>query len=183
MPNSTAESTILVQLLYMPMLFFSGTTIPSRILPNWLQIAAQFLPSAYLLSGLQAIVLQQESILRRTGRAVLALLLHGGLALFLAMKLFRWEKEQKLTGSAKLWVLAAFLPFIVLGGYQAYSKESINKSRLLDRQHAPQSRPALPKRAASSLATAACWKMPRCSSATARSKQIFTRTAPSAKAA
>src|SRR5579883_2379832 len=59
--NSTAESTIMVQLLYMPMLFFSGTTIPMSVLPGWLQIAAQFLPSAYLLSGLQGIMLQQES--------------------------------------------------------------------------------------------------------------------------
>ena len=31
------------------------------------------------------------------------------------MKLFRWEKEEKIRGSAKLWVLVVLLPFIVMG--------------------------------------------------------------------
>jgi hypothetical protein len=33
----------------------------------------------------------------------------------ISMKLFRWEKEEKIRGSAKLWVLAVLLPFIVTG--------------------------------------------------------------------
>jgi hypothetical protein len=36
----------------------------------------------------------------------------GGL---ISMKLFRWEKEEKIRGRAKLWVLVVLLPFIVMG--------------------------------------------------------------------
>ena len=31
------------------------------------------------------------------------------------MKLFRWEKEEKIRGSAKLWVLVVLLPFFAMG--------------------------------------------------------------------
>jgi hypothetical protein len=31
------------------------------------------------------------------------------------LKLFRWEKEEKIKGSAKWWVVVALLPFIVMG--------------------------------------------------------------------
>jgi len=41
--------------------------------------------------------------------------LGGGL---ISMKLFRWEKEEKIRGRAKLWVLVVLLPFIVLGTWQ-----------------------------------------------------------------
>ena len=53
--NSTAESTVLVQLLYMPMMFLSGAAIPASLLPRWTQTIAQFLPASYLVSGMQGI--------------------------------------------------------------------------------------------------------------------------------
>ncbi len=61
------------------------------------------------------------------------LLLTALVGAFIAAKLFRWEKEEKLRPAAKLWVLAVLLPFIVLGSYQAYSKENIVKTHVLDR--------------------------------------------------
>ena len=36
----------------------------------------------------------------------------------ISMKLFRWEKEEKIRGRAKLWVLVVLLPFIVMGVWQ-----------------------------------------------------------------
>jgi hypothetical protein len=43
---------------------------------------------------------------------MLLTILGGGL---ISMKLFRWEKEEKIRGSAKLWVLAVLAPFFVMG--------------------------------------------------------------------
>jgi ABC-2 type transport system permease protein len=43
--NSTAESNVLVQILYMPMLMLSGAMFPASMLPRWTQVAAQFLPA------------------------------------------------------------------------------------------------------------------------------------------
>ena len=57
-----AESNVLVQMLYMPMMFLSGATIPASLLPRWTQTVAQFMPAAYLVSGMQGIVTQHESL-------------------------------------------------------------------------------------------------------------------------
>ena len=60
--NSMAESNVLVQLLYMPMMFLSGAAIPASLLPRWTQTVAQFMPAAYLVSGMQGIITQHESL-------------------------------------------------------------------------------------------------------------------------
>ena len=54
-------------------------------------------------------------------------------ATFIATKLFRWEKEEKLRASAKLWVLVVLLPFLFLGAYQAWSQHDLVKARILAR--------------------------------------------------
>ena len=51
--NSAQESQILVQLVYLPMLFLSGTTFSITLLPVWAQTFAQFLPATYLVTALQ----------------------------------------------------------------------------------------------------------------------------------
>lgn len=131
--NSMSESNILIQLLYMPMLFASGATIPISLMPGYMQVVAQFMPAAYLSTGIQRILLRGDSLLDTAG-PLGALLLCMALATFISVKLFRWEKEQKIAGNAKLWVAAVLLPFFALGIYQAYSMEHVTESKLLDRQ-------------------------------------------------
>ena len=130
--NSMQESQIVIQLIYFPMLFLSGTTIPLSILPNWVQILAQFIPATHLMTGMQAILARNESLAQNASEAG-ALLLTMVLATFIGVKLFRWEKEEKIRGTAKLWLLAVLAPFLILGVYQAYSKDSVVKARLLNR--------------------------------------------------
>lgn len=131
--NSMGESNILIQLLYMPMLFISGATIPISSLPTYMQVVSQFLPAAYLNSGIQRILLRGDSILETLG-PLAALAACTAFATFIALKLFRWEKEQKIPRNAKLWVAGVLLPFFVMGGYQSYSRDHITESKLLDRQ-------------------------------------------------
>lgn len=130
--NSAAEGNILVQLLYMPMLFLSGATIPVSAMPLGAQIVSQFLPASYLNSGVQHVFLRSEALTSSLG-AVAALVASTVLATFLAMKLFRWEKDEKLPGKSKAWAVAVFIPFLILGGWQAYSRDHINESKRLDR--------------------------------------------------
>ena len=127
--NSMQESVILVQITYFAMLFLSGASFPISIFPTWLQNLSQFIPATYLVSGLQSILLRRESILQN-GLPVLALSITAAVALFVATKLFRWEKEEKIRSSAKLWILAVLAPFFFLGTYQAYTKDNIEKSRI-----------------------------------------------------
>jgi imidazolonepropionase-like amidohydrolase/ABC-type multidrug transport system permease subunit len=130
--NSVAESNILIQLMYMPMLFLSGATFPITELPIWAQIVSQFLPASYLYAGVQGIVLRHESI-GQNAVSALALIVAMLVAMLISVKLFRWEKEETIARSAKLWILAVFVPFILIGGYQAYSRENIAKNRMYER--------------------------------------------------
>jgi ABC-type multidrug transport system permease subunit len=131
--NSMQESQILIQLFYLPMLFLSGATFPVSAMPQWLQIIAQFIPSAHLFAGLQGILLRKEG-LDTQWKSLVALMLTLIVGMFLSIKLFRWEKEEKVKSSAKMWVLAALAPFLLLGVYQAYSKESITRAKVLQRE-------------------------------------------------
>src|SRR3977135_3847354 len=133
--NSSQEANILIQIVYMPMLFLSGATFPLSFMPNWLQIVTQFIPASYLVTGMSGILQRGETIAQNYKSAA-ALVVTMWVGLFIATKLFRWEREEKLKPSAKLWVLVVLLPFFLLGGYQAYSRQELTKARILDRERA-----------------------------------------------
>jgi imidazolonepropionase-like amidohydrolase/ABC-type multidrug transport system permease subunit len=130
--NSSQESLILIQPIYMGMLFLSGATIPLSVFPDWLQNVTQFIPATYLMIGIAGILQQGESVWQNW-QAVAALVVTAAVGLFIATKLFRWEKEEKLRNSAKLWVLAALAPFLILGIYQSWSRQDLAKAKILAR--------------------------------------------------
>src|SRR5580698_8719048 len=131
--NSMQESQIIVQLLYFPMLFLGGATFPIGIMPAWLQSAAQFIPTTYLSTGLNAILTGNESILQNLSSAG-ALIVTAIVGTLLAVKLFRWEKEEKMRSSAKLWLVVVLAPFFAMGAFQSYSKSNVLKTRILERE-------------------------------------------------
>lgn len=131
--NSSQEANILIQLVYLPMLFLSGATFPLTMLPSWVQVITQFIPATYLTLGLSRI-LQGDESLAQNWKAVAALLVAALVGLTIATKLFRWEKEEKLRPAAKFWVVVVLLPFLFLGIYQASSKQELTRARILDRQ-------------------------------------------------
>src|SRR5262249_10290679 len=122
--NSVAESNVLVQMLYMPMLFLSGAMFPTSMMPRWTQTISQFIPAAYLVSGVQSIVTQHQT-LWVNWKSLGSLCITGALALFVATRLFRWEKDEKLKPAAKLWVAGVLAPFAALGVYQFRTNEQV----------------------------------------------------------
>ena len=54
----------------------------------------------------------------------------------MGVKLFRWEKEEKISGRAKLWILGVLSPFVLMGVYQARTHDSINKTKILEHESA-----------------------------------------------
>jgi imidazolonepropionase-like amidohydrolase/ABC-type multidrug transport system permease subunit len=130
--NTMGEATVAIQVVYMPMLFLSGATVPSAMLPGWAQTLAQFMPASYLVSGFQGIFFRNQN-LWDNAPAVAALLLTTVLGLFLAVQLFRWEKEEKIRPRKKLWVIAVLAPFVLMGSWQSYSKEHIGNNAALYR--------------------------------------------------
>jgi imidazolonepropionase-like amidohydrolase/ABC-type multidrug transport system permease subunit len=131
--NSMQESQIIIQLLYFPMLFLGGATFPISIMPNWLQMVSQFIPTTYLSLGLNGILGGHETLWQNRGAAG-ALLLTAVVGMFLAVKLFRWEKEEKMKGSAKAWLVVVMAPFLAAGVWQSYSKDNLEKGKVLTRE-------------------------------------------------
>jgi len=130
--NSAQEGGILIQILYLPMLFLSGATFPISIMPLWVQKIAQFMPATYMFQGVQSILIGNESIAANM-TAVIGLLITLVVAVFVGTKLFRWEKEEKISTRAKLWILVVLTPFVVMGAYQARTQTDIEKARMLSR--------------------------------------------------
>jgi ABC-type multidrug transport system permease subunit len=130
--NSAQESQILVQLVYLPMLFLTGATIPLAMLPVWAQEVAQFLPGTHLVTGLNGVMIRGESALEHW-QPLAVLLVTAVVATFISMQLFRWEKGEKMRTSAKLWLAAVVLPSLLLGGYQTATRQQITKTRVLYR--------------------------------------------------
>jgi imidazolonepropionase-like amidohydrolase/ABC-type multidrug transport system permease subunit len=131
--NSSQEANVLIQIVYMPMLLLSGATFPLSFMPNWLQIVTQFIPASYLVTGMSGILQRGEAIAQNY-KSVFALVVTFFVALFISTKLFRWEKEERLRPSAKLWVLVVLLPFFFLGGYQAWSRQELTKAKIIHRE-------------------------------------------------
>jgi imidazolonepropionase-like amidohydrolase/ABC-type multidrug transport system permease subunit len=130
--NSSQEGNILIQIVYMPMLFLSGASFPLSFMPDWLKLVTQFIPASYLVTGMSGILQRGETI-GQNSKSVFALVVTMLVGLFIATKLFRWEKEEKLRPAAKLWVLVVLLPFFLLGGYQVWSRQELTKSKINER--------------------------------------------------
>jgi imidazolonepropionase-like amidohydrolase/ABC-type multidrug transport system permease subunit len=133
--NTMQEATIAIQIVYMPMIFLSGATVPAAILPNWAQTVGQFMPASYLVSGFQGIFFRNQTLFDKSiATSAAALLLSAVIGTFLAVQLFRWEKEEKLRPRNKLWVVAVLAPFVAMGCWQTYSKDHIANNTALLRQ-------------------------------------------------
>ncbi len=131
--NTMQESQIIIQLLYLPMLFLCGATFPITVMPAWLQVVAQFLPATYLYTGLQGILVQKEGLFADP-TVLLALCVTTAVSTFISMKLFRWEKDEMIKPAAKLWLGAVLAPFLALGAWQTYSLENVDKAKVLYRE-------------------------------------------------
>jgi imidazolonepropionase-like amidohydrolase/ABC-type multidrug transport system permease subunit len=131
--NSAQESQIITQLIYLPMLFLSGATFPLQFFPHWLQILSQFIPATYLFQGMQSILLMNGT-LAGNWLPVVSLVITTVLGVFLGAKLFRWEKEEKIPGRAKLWLLAVMLPFFLMGIYQSRSDKNLRQVKIAARK-------------------------------------------------
>jgi ABC transporter DrrB family efflux protein len=117
--NTMQEGTILVQLFYFPMLLLSGATFPSEKFPRVMQIIHNFVPATYMVEGMKSIMIDGKGLADKKNLLAVAVLLITIVAgTVISMKLFRWEKEEKIRGSAKLWILVVLLPFIVMGIWQ-----------------------------------------------------------------
>jgi ABC-2 type transport system permease protein len=112
--NTMQEAQIYNNLAWITLLFLSGTTIPLPMLPKWIQTVAAFLPATYLVSAFQAVMIQSQPLYQHWPE-MLALVVSGAFGLLFAWKLFRWEKEERISRRQKWWTLGFVAPFLLVG--------------------------------------------------------------------
>ena len=115
--NTMQETQVLNQLLWLPLIFLSGATLPIAYLPKVAQGVAVFLPATYLVTGLQNAMYSSFPVWKLLTQ-ILSLFFWTVLTFFVAAQLFRWEPESKIPRNAKLWALATALPFFLLGVWE-----------------------------------------------------------------
>ncbi|MGH9535157.1 MAG: ABC transporter permease [Terriglobales bacterium] len=110
------EAQVFSNAAFFPLLFLSGATIPLAELPHWLQRVAAFLPSTYLVAGMQQAMIQGGRGALQPAQ-LLALVLAGIFGLTLSAQLFRWDKEERLPARRKLFAAAFAVPFLLMGAW------------------------------------------------------------------
>jgi ABC-type multidrug transport system permease subunit len=126
--NTMQETQVLNQLLWLPLIFLSGATLPMGYLPKSAQNLSVFLPATYLVSGLQNSVFSSFP-LRRILVQLVALAVWATLSFFVAAQLFRWEPEVKVPRRAKLWAAATVLPFFFFGIWESHNRQMLDQAQ------------------------------------------------------
>src|SRR6266478_4155595 len=146
--NTMQETQVLNQLLWLPLIFLSGATLPIAYLPKVAQGVAVFLPATYLVTGLQNAMYSSFPVWKLLTQ-ILSLFFWTVLTFFVAAQLFRWEPESKISRNAKLWALATALPFFLLGVWENKNGQILTQAqaayRSLDQpaksDHPPKAQP------------------------------------------
>jgi ABC-2 type transport system permease protein len=143
--NTMQETQVINQLIWFPLIFLSGATIPLANLPLVAKRVGLFLPATYLVTGLQSAIFASfapwsvDVLLALCSLAAWALL-----TFFLSAQLFRWEPESKIPRRAKLLAAATAIPFLLLGIWENKTNRTISQAQaMFDSLNAP-SKPDAP---------------------------------------
>lgn len=145
--NSMQETQVICNVIWFILLFLGGATVPLPSLPKFVQGIALYLPATYLITSVQKMLLGNESFFSQGG-AILSLAGCLLVSLFASVQMFRWEKEEKILGKAKLKALGAFLPFLLIGSYELFFGHQLADAREIMRQsqaRAAKQQPAQPQ--------------------------------------
>lgn len=115
--ENAKSAQVLSNLLFFPLMFLGGAAFPLEMLPPAVRQFARFLPSQYMVAGLSAVLERGES-LRANVVNLAVLCLVCVLALFLAVKLFRWEAKTPLPWRQKAWALLLVGVLVVAAWWQ-----------------------------------------------------------------
>jgi len=126
--NTMQETQVLNQLIWLPLIFLSGATLPIGYLPKSAQNISVFLPATYLVSGLQNAVFSSFPVQKILVQLV-ALAIWAVFSFFVATQLFRWEPEVKIPRRAKLWAAATALPFFFFGIWESQNRQMLNQAQ------------------------------------------------------
>jgi ABC-2 type transport system permease protein len=95
----TAEgSSAVVNAIYLPMAFISGAFFSTQEMPAFLEAISEVLPLTYLLDVIRSTFIEGEGLGSATG-PLAAVAIWGIFGLVLAVRMFRWEPREGISGT------------------------------------------------------------------------------------
>jgi ABC-type multidrug transport system permease subunit len=143
--NTMQETQVINQLIWLPLIFLSGATVPLASLPQVVKRVGLFLPATYLVTGLQSAIYagfaswSVDVLLALSSLAVWAIL-----TFFLSAQLFRWEPESKIPRRAKLFAAATAIPFLLLGIWENRTNRTMAQAQAMYDSLSAPAKPASP---------------------------------------
>jgi ABC-2 type transport system permease protein len=130
--NTMQETQVINQLIWLPLIFLSGATLPLASLPAVVRRVGLFLPATYLVTGLQsAIFAARAPWSLDVVLALCSLALWALLTFFLSAQLFRWEPESKIPRRAKLLAASTAVPFLLLGIWENKTNRTMAQAQAM----------------------------------------------------
>jgi ABC-2 type transport system permease protein len=95
----TAEgSSAVVNAIYLPMAFISGAFFSPSDMPRFLEAVSEALPLTYLLRLIRSTFIEGE-VLSSSPGAIAAVVVWGCVGLVVALRMFRWEPREGMSGA------------------------------------------------------------------------------------
>jgi ABC-type multidrug transport system permease subunit len=142
--NTMQETQVINQIIWLPLIFLSGATLPLAYLPKIVQKIAAFLPATYLVTGLQKAFYQSTPAWRLLIE-IASLAFWAVLAFAISSQLFRWESESKIPRRAKLWAASMIVPFLLLGLWENQYGAILIQAQAMYKSVSVSDNPAPPK--------------------------------------
>jgi imidazolonepropionase-like amidohydrolase/ABC-type multidrug transport system permease subunit len=108
----------IINLLFFPLMFLSGSAFPFALLPDGMKRFARFLPTTYIVESLQGIIVRGEGLSLLLGPLAILTVL-GLVGLTLASMLFRWEGTEPISKRSLGIILGSFTILMVGAGFVA----------------------------------------------------------------
>jgi ABC-2 type transport system permease protein len=112
--NTMQEAQILNQILFLVLLFLSGTTIPLAHLPLLTQRIALFLPATLMIIAGQGLMLAHHALYQHLPE-LLGMATTAFASVTFAIGMFRWEREEKASRHARVAAALALIPMLLVG--------------------------------------------------------------------
>ena len=96
--KSAEGSSAIVNAIYLPMVFISGVFWSTESMPAFLRAIADVLPLTYLLELMRHVFLEENALQESLG-AIAVVALWGAVGVVLALRMFRWEPREGMTGT------------------------------------------------------------------------------------
>lgn len=108
----------IVNLLFFPLMFLSGSAFPFALLPDAMKRVARFLPTTYIVESLQGVIVRGEGLSLLIGPLAILTAL-GFTGLTLATMLFRWEGTEPISKRSLGIIVGTFATVLFISGFLA----------------------------------------------------------------